>query len=656
MLQRGDALPFGRGAGPRRLRSRRGDCRAGARGHPCEVRGYGCGQSGGASEGSGAALRGGGAHAERASAGAGGADRECAPGAGTAPRQAREHRGRRPGHVAAGGDSFEGAGGEAPVVAAKVLAVAEPVVAAPAAPEPVAPPARIGPLATLEMVAGAVWAAPPPADPAPPPPEPAPPEPAPAPNRGVPAGALRGDRRIPRRKGDKTAILERHELTEERWSALAAHWEDAIQDGLKRGRSDLLATFDAAYVDQLEAERGSLTVDDYARLAVSAERGTSVGRARGAGPTRGAMQRIQRVWLKKMGKSPGAREERTERSQARGRAASRGPCLTAWEARAFSTATQETRRCPPQHESRTRTFVSTPRRSLMQVGPSTRPGRRRSSQNGHAQARATNQCTCTPPAPVNFIVTGAAMVLVDGKPAARMTDKTMHPPPGLIASGSPDILIGGPTIGVSLGAGADGALRERSGGARLQSQHSNPTTTAVPSVAARSSSRPPAEKPLRGLPPRPGHGRRQRPKELVETGEFEIDNVKDRQAILNNGVTSTMQDSSMDNVMQAVAEKKGVITAHRGSRHRAPRGTTSFSSRASGPMQTATPSQSFTTTRGSVSAERASPRTGPAAPRKDRTMSPTIPSSEAPPACSAECSHWSSLPHWRAVVRAERAP
>src|SRR5271155_453555 len=70
--------------------------------------------------------------------------------------------------------------------------------------------------------------------------------------------------------------------------------------------------------------------------------------------------------------------------------------------------------------------------------------------DGLPQARGTDKGACALPAPVNFIVTGAGQVLVDGLPAARMTDKTMHPPPGMILMGSPDILIGGPTVGVTL--------------------------------------------------------------------------------------------------------------------------------------------------------------------------------------------------------------
>jgi uncharacterized Zn-binding protein involved in type VI secretion len=68
--------------------------------------------------------------------------------------------------------------------------------------------------------------------------------------------------------------------------------------------------------------------------------------------------------------------------------------------------------------------------------------------NGRGQARGgdTAQCTC---GPIDFIVTGSGSVTVNSQPAARMSDKTMHK--GLVVLGSGDVLIGGPTVGATLG-------------------------------------------------------------------------------------------------------------------------------------------------------------------------------------------------------------
>src|SRR5580700_3468594 len=67
--------------------------------------------------------------------------------------------------------------------------------------------------------------------------------------------------------------------------------------------------------------------------------------------------------------------------------------------------------------------------------------------NGLPQARGADPALCA--GPVDFIVMGAATVKIHGQPAARMTDKTMHG--GLISFGSGNVMIGGPTAGVTLG-------------------------------------------------------------------------------------------------------------------------------------------------------------------------------------------------------------
>jgi hypothetical protein len=109
---------------------------------------------------------------------------------------------------------------------------------------------------------------------------------------------------IARRKDQKAAILERHELTAERWSTMEAHWEEAIQDEIERGKKDLLSAFDTAYVGQLEAERGPITVEEYARLVVAGERGSASKTLEALDLPRGALVRIQRVWLKRVAGSP----------------------------------------------------------------------------------------------------------------------------------------------------------------------------------------------------------------------------------------------------------------------------------------------------------------------------------------------------------------
>jgi uncharacterized Zn-binding protein involved in type VI secretion len=75
------------------------------------------------------------------------------------------------------------------------------------------------------------------------------------------------------------------------------------------------------------------------------------------------------------------------------------------------------------------------------------PNAARVETNDVPQARGGDPAICV--AALDFIVTGAKTVTVGSKPAARATDKTMHG--GLVTEGSGNVMIGGPTAGVTLG-------------------------------------------------------------------------------------------------------------------------------------------------------------------------------------------------------------
>ncbi|MCK6587103.1 MAG: DUF2169 domain-containing protein [Polyangiaceae bacterium] len=169
--------------------------------------------------------------------------------------------------------------------------------------EPVIAPPMIGPLATPEMAQGPVLL---PESPAPEPvavpkpaesksAEPAAPEPSPGDFELERCAALTAS--IARRKPDKVAILEENDLTPERWEAIERHWADAIRKETASGKTGLLKRFDAAYVEQLEKERGPIQVSEYARIAVASERGTVGEVLAELGLPKGALMRIERVWI-----------------------------------------------------------------------------------------------------------------------------------------------------------------------------------------------------------------------------------------------------------------------------------------------------------------------------------------------------------------------
>ncbi|AUX39726.1 hypothetical protein SOCE26_011210 [Sorangium cellulosum] len=133
----------------------------------------------------------------------------------------------------------------------------------------------------------------------------APVAPAPKPEQALPLTAFPIERvasiaaSIARRKSEKVAILKRNDLAAAHWASLERHWEEAMKNELSRGKTELLSAYDDAYVAQLEGERGIITVEEYARLLVAAERGTEREVLDAMGLPRGALLRLRRVWLKK---------------------------------------------------------------------------------------------------------------------------------------------------------------------------------------------------------------------------------------------------------------------------------------------------------------------------------------------------------------------
>jgi hypothetical protein len=109
---------------------------------------------------------------------------------------------------------------------------------------------------------------------------------------------------IARSRDRYDAILDAQKLSAERWERLKLHWVGEIKRESERGKTALLRAYDAAYVAQLEDERGPIAVEEYARIVVAAERGTTPATLLELGLPEGSQLRIQRLWLGLMGKDP----------------------------------------------------------------------------------------------------------------------------------------------------------------------------------------------------------------------------------------------------------------------------------------------------------------------------------------------------------------
>ncbi|MGK4004648.1 DUF2169 domain-containing protein [Sorangium sp. So ce1036] len=99
------------------------------------------------------------------------------------------------------------------------------------------------------------------------------------------------------RPRDSERILRETRLTEPAWARLRARWAAEIKRELGRGRSGLLRAYDAAYVAQLERERGPISPDELARITVAMERGDLAEALRDMGLPGESAIRVQRTWI-----------------------------------------------------------------------------------------------------------------------------------------------------------------------------------------------------------------------------------------------------------------------------------------------------------------------------------------------------------------------
>ncbi len=74
-------------------------------------------------------------------------------------------------------------------------------------------------------------------------------------------------------KKDRRQVFEAHRLRERSWRKNEKHWSESIATQSARGTHALQAAYDAAYVARVEAFRGPIQLEEYARIVVALERG-----------------------------------------------------------------------------------------------------------------------------------------------------------------------------------------------------------------------------------------------------------------------------------------------------------------------------------------------------------------------------------------------
>jgi len=108
------------------------------------------------------------------------------------------------------------------------------------------------------------------------------------------------------RAADTAAILLANGLSEDDWDAFEHRWAQVLRKDAEKGQTARLAAYDRAYVARLEEERGPITPEAYAQLALAHERdrGALTRALRDLGLPWGVTPRILRVFSERMAADP----------------------------------------------------------------------------------------------------------------------------------------------------------------------------------------------------------------------------------------------------------------------------------------------------------------------------------------------------------------
>jgi hypothetical protein len=101
---------------------------------------------------------------------------------------------------------------------------------------------------------------------------------------------------------ERAKVLEAHALSERAWSANEVRWNAAMEEEQDRGRDALRRAYDAAYVRRVEEYRGTIVVEECARILVGMERGKAEAVLAELRIQGNALMPIVRLWSKKIGR------------------------------------------------------------------------------------------------------------------------------------------------------------------------------------------------------------------------------------------------------------------------------------------------------------------------------------------------------------------
>jgi hypothetical protein len=130
-----------------------------------------------------------------------------------------------------------------------------------------------------------------------------------------PAGVLKLDEcaaleaELRHRASNRKTLLEKHNLSNEEWTAVHKHWSDTIARETEVGERKLLVAYDTAYVATQERLGIDVGINTHAKLQIATERGTSASVLKELGLEPADQMRIGRVWTQRLADEPARMRE-----------------------------------------------------------------------------------------------------------------------------------------------------------------------------------------------------------------------------------------------------------------------------------------------------------------------------------------------------------